>query len=362
VPGGQDPWISEERELRRREVGYTRRALWVQLAAIAFALLGTAIAVYAAIQARDAARAAARGIGVVEQQVNEDRFETALTAIGADRAAQRVTGFGLMNRHVQTVASNAESAEERLEAYNTYLTALDVFVVYLRDPPDGATLATEEPEGLGFGKPLIPYDNRAAASQIATLMRLKLEVLRWRQNSSQVKPLPVLDLAYVQLAGQSWPGIDFAWLGVPYFAGIDLRGANLTGSIWGKSFLQGAYLQCSNLERANLQGANLVGADLRGAQLDGADFTGANLEGIKLDGATGWKTATGLPRYLRPRPGVSSAEDGRGGRGPDACLEYQSYWSRTSAPRRLTRSEPALERDQTVLDRPHTENGHGGPD
>jgi hypothetical protein len=327
VPGGQDPWISEERELRRREVGLTRWALWVQLAAITFALLGTVIAVYAAIQARDAARAAARGIGVVKQQVSEDRFATALSSIGADLPAQRVTGFGLLHRHVQIVASHAESAEERREAYSAYLTAMDVIVVYLRDPPDGATEATGAPAVLGFGHPRISYDNSAAASQLAYLMSLKPQVLRW-QKSSEVDSLPLLDLARVQLAGKSWPGIDFAWLGGRFFAGIDLRGANLTGSIWGASYLRGAYLQCADLGRANLRGADLVGADLRGADLDGADFTGAQLGGTLFDGATGWKTATGLPKNLRPRPGVSRADNGE-----DVCLYYESYWSLDNKPK-----------------------------
>jgi uncharacterized protein YjbI with pentapeptide repeats len=111
-------------------------------------------------------------------------------------------------------------------------------------------------------------------------MRLKPGIQELHRSiRAEAGPL-VINLANVQLYGQGWAGIDFAWLRGRYFPGIDLRGGDLTGSKWGASFLDRAHLQCANLGDASLQGASLVGADLRGANLEGADFTGARLDGV----------------------------------------------------------------------------------
>jgi Pentapeptide repeats (8 copies) len=199
---------------------------------------------------------------------------------------------------------------------NLYTSALDVLELYLRNPPEASTEATQKLAGLGSGHPRIPYDNKYAAKELQSLMNLKPVILDL-QGSFEVKPpAPTLDLSNVQLTGQSWPKIDFAWLGARFFPGIDLRGANLMGSIWGESFLEGAHFQCANLNGANLRGARLVNADLRGADLNGTDFTGAKLDGVMLDGATGWQEAKGLPENMRPEPGVS-----RVAAGPHNCLD-----------------------------------------
>jgi hypothetical protein len=194
---------------------------------------------------------------------------TALSSIQGDRPAERVIGFRLLRRHVEIMFTNAESEEELRNAYNQYISAIDLLESYLRSPPDAATEAAGEPADLGFGRPRIPADNRYA-----------------------------------------------------------LRGANLTGSIWGASFLQGAHLQCANLEGAELQHTHLDGADLRGANLEGADFTGAELDGVNFDGVTGWQKAKGLPKDLRPEPGISRITDGI-----DRCLDHKPYWNMSAASR-----------------------------
>jgi hypothetical protein len=294
-----------------------------------FALAGTAISAYAAIQAREAARIAVKGIEQVQQQANEDRFSTVVSSIQGDRPAERVIGFRLLRRHVEIMFTNAESARERRDAYNQYISAIDLLESYLRSPPDAATDAAGEPADLGFGRPRIPIDNRHAANELRILMTLEPDVLELSRllRSSQLRP-PEVDLSEVQLAGQSWARIDFAWLGAGFFAGIDLRGANLTGSRWGSSFLQRAHLQCADLEGAKLQDAYLDEADLRGANLEGADLTGAELDWVNFDGVTGWQKVKGLPKDLRPQPGISRMADGT-----DKCLDHKPYWNISAASR-----------------------------
>jgi hypothetical protein len=326
---GQDGWKLREWELRKEEVDNARRAASAQRVVGLCAVIATAIAAIGAWEAATAVRTAAKGI---EQQANADRLSTAISAIGADQAAERVAGFGLLRRHVQDRVNASKTPEERLDAYNLYTNAADVLENYLRNPPQASTEpastkpATKPEAGLGFGRPSIPYDNKYAARELQNLMSLKPEIQKLRNSLNVKTPSTGVDLSNVQLFGQSWEGIDFAWLGARYFPGIDLRGANLRNSVWGASILNGAHLQCANLEGANFRGAKLIGADLRGAHLYQADFTGATFtdaehKDIKLDGATFWETARGLPWSIQPKPGVSRAEIDKGEDGLEKCLD-----------------------------------------
>jgi Pentapeptide repeats (8 copies) len=322
----QDSSKLHELELRKREVGYAGRALVLQLIVALCALGATVVAGMAARDAGKAVQVAAKGM---EQQANAGRLSTAISSIGGEQAAGRVAGFTLLSYHVQDRVRASDSPEERLDAYNLYTASLDVLENYLRNPPHAKAEAAEESAGLGFGRPEIPYDNKYAAGELRKLMRLRPEIEQLRKlikAESGVDTLaPTVDLADVQLVQQSWTDIDFAWLGARYFAGIDLRGANLAGSKWGASFLVGAHLQCADLKDANLQEARLEGADLRGANLEGADFTKAVLTDIQLEGATG--QGKGLPKELQPRPGTSRVQDGI-----ETCLDHKPYW--TPAPAR----------------------------
>lgn len=79
---------------------------------------------------------------------------------------------------------------------------------------------------------------------------------------------------------------------------INLRGAELNGSVLkdvdlARANLSMADLSGANLSGADLSGANLVWADLHNANLAGADLTGANLTGADLTGAN--LTGTTMP-------------------------------------------------------------------
>jgi hypothetical protein len=69
-------------------------------------------------------------------------------------------------------------------------------------------------------------------------------------------------------------------------AGVDLRGAILTGIDLAGAELTGALLDEADLQAATLTGTVLVNASLRGTDLRGAKLERARLEGCRLDGAT----------------------------------------------------------------------------
>jgi Pentapeptide repeats (8 copies) len=301
----QEQWKDGERELREREVNHGGFGLIVQAAITVVAFTGAIVALVAATAAKDAVEVTAEGI---ERQAMEDRLSTAIESIGGEQAAQRVGGFALLRRHVGAQVSAASSDEERLDAYRLYTVGLDVLENYLRNPADGPTGSDARPAGLGYGKPVIPDDNRYAANELRALVNQREEVEALEIEATPRTPGPSVDLSRVQLTGQSWKGIDFSWLAGHNFVHVDLRAANLQDSVWGRSSLSQAYLQCAdftganligtNLERADLRGATLIGANLMGANLTGADLRGADLsdvEGLKreqLDSAL-WDTNTG---------------------------------------------------------------------
>lgn len=104
-------------------------------------------------------------------------------------------------------------------------------------------------------------------------------------HALQTGQTPAIDLSHDELVGQPWYGVNFRWL-TAFMPGIDLRGAELGESTWGKrTTLSNSYLQCADLQGANLRRVNLAGADLRGANLKGAHFQRSDLAGADLRGA-----------------------------------------------------------------------------
>jgi hypothetical protein len=170
-------------------------------------------------------------------------------------------------------------------SFRLYTLGLDVLENYLRNPADAPAGSDGRPAGLGYGRPVVPDDNRYAANELRALVNQREDVEALELDGTPQAPGPAVDLSRVQLFGQSWNEIDFSWLAGHNFVRIDLRWANLRESVWGGSSLSEAYLQCADLTRANLIGTNLAGADLRGAILNRAKLTGANLAGADLRAA-----------------------------------------------------------------------------
>jgi hypothetical protein len=217
----------------------------------------------------------------------------------------------LLRRQVDELLDAADTPQDRRHAYGMYTASLDVLENYLSAGGDGG--------GLGYGVPDVSPDSVYAANELRSLMYLRDEVTALGVEGSLERPGPAVDLSHVQLYGKSWRAIDVSWLAAQVFVGIDLRGANLTESVWGTSNLTDAYLQCANLVNADFRGADLTRADLRGTDLSGADLTGATLDGIRLDGATWSHETRGLEAFVQTLDGPRA--DGT------ECLDHQAYWN-----------------------------------
>jgi hypothetical protein len=323
---GKPEWKPGEDTLRKSEVRWGKVSVVVHGLVALIAVGAVYVGIKATNTAKDAVDTAREG---TERQTSEDRLSTAIGAIGGDQPGERVGGLAMLRRHVgsQLSAANSDdegSDEERrqkgLDALLLYTAALDVFENYLRNPPDDQADADG---GLGYGMPDVPADNAYAAKELREMMRLRSEVEALDIDSA-LSPAPTLDLAVdvakVQLRGQSWAGIDFAWLNGHYFRGIDLRSANLADSRWGESSLQKAFLQCADLDGAKFIGTKLRGADLRGANISDADFSDAKVARIKLDRVyyAGDRPPKGLPKL----PPITQQGEWEG---PQKCIRHRQY-------------------------------------
>ena len=321
-----------EEELRRDEIKLQRRHLMVSIPALIIGFVTAAAAVFAALQA---AKAVSTAQDAVERTAREQRLTNGIQAMGGDTAAQRIAGIALMRRSVteelNRVAGSGDSGDATLErdrrnARAAYLSTIDALENYVGawgrpdveglrgasyDSPtsDVGPTTTARPSSLtasNIADYVVPKDVIYAANELQKLVDPEL-----KPQAETLDAVPSLDLANAALWGISWPDFDPDWLTAKWFAAIDLRGANLTRSDWGTSFLGEARLQCAKLShatfsvkspnapsgrigavlsRADLRGAvltdaDLRSADLRNAQLEAADLSRADLRGAKIAGA-----------------------------------------------------------------------------
>lgn len=357
--------------LRRREVEANENSAAAQIRSARAQTLATAVqalsalvgvfvagaALWAVFQARDAVEVAREG---VERQAEENRLSTAMDSIGAEQVPERVGGFTILRRHVETMMERAadEPVEEQRETLRLVDTSLDIFEQYLKNPiaSNGnarPTVTAETPRGWGW--PDVPPDVVYAANELEQMLELGDAVEGLAGEDPRDNPPPSVDLSNVQLWGQPWAGIDFRWLKALSAPGIDLRSANLETSKWGKeATLSNSYLQCANLMNAGFAGTTAEGTDFRGANLtdanfryadllgadfrranlknvdftgsdvEGANFKGANLNGTKLSLATNVQMAHGLPVASTRLDGTY--KDWTQTPTPIKCKENDWYW------------------------------------
>lgn len=336
-------WKTGEEELRRREVTSQSRLSRAQA-------IGTFLSFFAIVAAAIAAFQAGRAVDVskdtIARQADENRLTVAMQAIGNERPAARIAGLAILRRHVKDRISRARDAGRSVDlndALNLYDTTSIIFQNYLRET---ASSITKTNLTAGYGKPQVPSDTVYAANELKNMLDMRSLVDR------QVSSSPGVDLSNVVLYTQPWRNIDFSWV-ANYSESLDLRGATLTNSQWGQSWLRGSYLQCANLAGAKFGGdtpgkrqatlasvdfrgadlrgarlnADLSGAKLAGANLDGTDFSGANLNGVSFRGVANYGRAKGLKPgimgFSEPDPGTLATayvED------TQACLNNREYW------------------------------------
>lgn len=251
------------------------RIQWITVLVAVLAMLATA---WAALEARDAVKTsqsiaeqqAKDSKNIASQQSAENNFTIAVTGIGSKDPLQQVAAFMLLQSSVRSEINVAsEDPSWRSDAYDAYVTSIDVLSIYLHD---STTVGRAPPlAALSAGGTL------SAMLQMGPMVKL-----------FGIGPPPSIDLSNIALPGAYLPDVRIDQLIGAYMPGIDLRGASLENSFWGTADLQDAHLQCADLQDADLEHANLRGADLRGANLSGARLPSATaLKGAKTDDAVG---------------------------------------------------------------------------
>jgi len=274
-------------------------ASWAQVAGSGVAAAAVIVTIVVACQGQQTIN---HNSQAAQQQSEDTQLSTAITALGSSEMAERVAGLQLLERNVSarfTLA--AETGESPANVFGDYTTALEIFSGYLNSH-SGSLLTSKQNGkktasfGRGYGTPPVALDIVYAADQIKFMLDMRRDVAALNAGR------PAVDLSDDELYGQPWTGINFRWVKA-YLVGIDLRGAYLESSQWGRhSDLSHAYLQCADLRGANFRGADLTYADLRGANVQGADFRGAKIRGTALGQIYGIATWPGWARRMTTRP------------------------------------------------------------
>jgi hypothetical protein len=269
-----------------------RWQIWLAVGAMVAAFA----AAFSAYQSRSAVGVAEQGI---REQDAENQLSTAVTALGGATAAQRVAGVTLLEGNVAEQLALASNEQSRQNAYYLYMSAIIALANYLRS---GTPLAVDAV------CPTTTLDVEYTADELKKLLDLAEKVVGFN-----VDPIAI-DLSRTELCSQDWTGINFDWVATAYLWKIDLRGAYLQHSYWGRANLSDAQFQCADLSGADLRYANLAGADLRGAYLVGA----------------------GLPKTLKHAQLVGAITDPRMSWNRESCLENSRYWDPWNAPATTT--------------------------
>jgi len=237
--------------------------------------------------------------------------------------AERVAGLQLLERNVSARFTLApQTGESAANVFGDYTTALEIFSGYLSSHSGSSLVGKQNGKraasfGRGYGTPPVPLDVVYAANQIELMLNMKGDVTALNAGK------PAIDLSDDELYGQPWTGVNFRWI-KSYLVGIDLRGAYLESSKWGKGAnLSDSYLQCANLRDADFRGANLTYADLRGANVQGADFRGAKIRGIdfgQIYGTARW------PRWMRRMNTPPASEWDQA-----TCLQDKTLWDKPNS-------------------------------
>jgi uncharacterized protein YjbI with pentapeptide repeats len=192
----------------------------------------------------------------------EERFKTAVTALGDEKESAQVGGAILRGAILLRSFLNKDDKE----IYERYYTQIfDLAVVYLR------LLITPK-------TPANPNDSLLFTSFSQSLIVIFKEAFPLARD--RLKEQDPKTVFHPQSLDASHVNLDRAYL----------VGANLKQVWMPEASLREANLSEANLSEANLSGANLSGANLLRANLSGANLSRANLSGAYLSAAVLHKT------------------------------------------------------------------------
>jgi uncharacterized protein YjbI with pentapeptide repeats len=215
----------------------------------------------------------------------EERFKTAVTALGDEKEGTRVGGAILLRSFLN---------KKDMAIYDRYYAQIfDLAVAYLR--LSSMSQLSEDQDRLP------PPPSGPLAPLLLTPLRQALIVVFQeafplsRNRLGQIKSAleaRSLDASYIRLDGAYLARVDlqYVWMRDASFIGANLHFTNLQGSDliranFHKADLEGAYLSNASLRRANLSETILMGVHLNGADLYGADLSEAKLYGADLSEA-----------------------------------------------------------------------------
>jgi uncharacterized protein YjbI with pentapeptide repeats len=152
---------------------------------------------------------------------------------------------------------------------------------------------------VGFGGR--PTDSYYAAAAIRTLKK------RWMEKTAESNFK--IDLANIDVHGQSWADVDLTGAYIP---GIDLRGADLALANMAGAYAVGARFDCADLTSVPFGTADLRASQFAGAVVSGADFH--DVEHLDPAAVAGVRWAAGDPPtwpdgFAAPQEGTVSKSD-----------------------------------------------------
>lgn len=228
----------------------------------------------------------------------EERFKTAVTALGGEKEGIQVGGAILLRSFLHP--------DDKKDYEQYYPQIFDLVVAYLR--PLNTSLLSENPDPI----PPLP-ENPHTPLPLTPLRQALIVVFKEVFPCARQQALSRLDATSIQLDRAYLAGADLKRVSLPYsslrkadlsFAQLEeanLRGSQLEDADFVAAQLKGANLTVAWLERANFNDAQLEGVYLRGSKLKGAYFRKAQLKEARLEGAN-------LTRAHLSEADLSSAE------------------------------------------------------
>jgi hypothetical protein len=205
----------------------------------------------------------------------EERFKTAVTALGDEKEGTQVVGAILLR-------SFLNPDDEKI--YGRYYTQIfDLAVAHLRLRPIDADKAEPLDSPSQLLITLFKESFPLARNQHTQGIAQQLDAARIRLSIAQR-----LDAARIQLdnAFLAFADLNQVWIPFAYLREANLHQAHLYQANLHQAHLHQATLNEADLSGATLYRANLYEADLRGANLSGADLSDtANLDTTILRGA-----------------------------------------------------------------------------
>lgn len=219
----------------------------------------------------------------------EERFKTAVTALGNENEATQVGGAVLLRSFLN---------KDDEEIYGRYYSqTFDLAVAYLR------LSSTSQPSKvLNTPLPLTPLRQALIVVFKESFPLARDWIKKQSPQGSSFDPRAFdamairLDNAYLVEADLVQSRLGQAFLRRANLSHARLNGANLRNAHFEQAMLHAASLRDANLKGAYLTGANLEGVDLTGASLTGARLSGVNLEDALSLADTNLCRVTGLTK------------------------------------------------------------------